>query len=254
MSDPTNRAKIPGNLARQDGRLPAELRPITFERDYTKMTPGSVLVSFGDTKVLCTVSYDMRVPRWMRGSGQGWITAEYSLLPGSSPERVTREATAGKLKGRTQEIQRLIGRSLRAVCDISEMGECSLNIDCDVIQADGGTRTAAVTGASVALFDAGTRLLAEGKLAKHPMKELCAAVSVGVVDKRVLLDLPYAEDSKAQVDMNVVVSESGKFIEVQGTAEEAPFSREQLNKMLALAEEGASEIIQLQRASLGLSA
>src|SRR5262245_51517393 len=197
---------------RADGRAPDELRPVTFERDFTEMAAGACLVSFGQTRVLCTASIDEDVPRWMRGTGKGWVTAEYSMLPGSSPERVRREVASGKPSGRTQEIQRLIGRSLRGVCDMVALGERSLTVDCDVLQADGGTRTASITGGWLALHDALARLVARGDLSRHPLREACAAVSVGVVGGRPVLDLPYVEDVKAETDMNVVMTASGGFI------------------------------------------
>ena len=233
--------------SRVDGREPDELRPITFERDFTEMADGSVLVSFGRTRVLCTASVDEDVPRWMRGTGKGWVTAEYSMLPGSSPERIRREVKDGKPSGRTQEIQRLIGRSLRAVVDMAALGERQILLDCDVLQADGGTRTASICGAWVALHDACTRLVAAGKLTGHPVVEPCAAISVGIVGGVPLLDLPYTEDSTAEVDMNVVMTGSGRFIEVQGTAEGMAFSRGELDSLLALAEAGIGEIVALQQ-------
>jgi ribonuclease PH len=227
---------------RPDGRQPDELREITFERDYTDMTPGSVLVSFGRTKVLCTASIEDDVPRWMRGRGTGWVTAEYSMLPGSSPERIQR-----KVSGRTQEIQRLIGRSLRAVCDMAVLGEKLITVDCDVLQADGGTRTASISGGYLALHDACTRLVQTGQLAANPLGDQCAAISVGIVDGTPVLDLPYVEDVKAEVDMNIVMTGAGRFIEVQGTAEGQPFSRGELDSLLGLAEKGIAEIVDLQR-------
>ena len=232
---------------RIDGRQPDELRPITFERDFTEMADGSVLVSFGRTRVLCTASVDEDVPRWMRGTGKGWVTAEYSMLPGSSPERIRREVKDGKPSGRTQEIQRLIGRSLRAVVDMAALGERQVLLDCDVLQADGGTRTASICGAWVALHDACTRLVAAGKLTGHPVVEPCAAISVGIVGGIPLLDLPYTEDSVAEVDMNVVMTGSGRFVEVQGTAEGMAFSRGELDSLLGLAEAGIGEIVALQQ-------
>src|SRR4051812_29783802 len=235
---------------RIDGRQPDELRPITFERDFTEAAAGSVLVSFGRTRVLCTASIDDDVPRWMRGRGKGWVTAEYSMLPGSSVERVRREVKEGRPSGRTQEIQRLIGRSLRAVCDMVALGERQVVVDCDVLQADGGTRTASITGGYVALHDALTRSLLDGRIKQHPLREACAAVSVGVVGGEPLLDLPYTEDSTAEVDMNVVMTESGKFIEVQGTAEGLAFSRQELDDLLALAEKGIGELITMQNQML----
>jgi ribonuclease PH len=231
---------------RRDGRAPEELRPVTFERDFTEFAAGSVLVSCGKTRVLCTASLDEDVPRWMRGTGKGWVTAEYSLLPGSTSERVDREAAKGRQSGRTQEIQRLIGRSLRAVTDMVALGERQIVLDCDVLQADGGTRTASICGAYVALHDACTRLIQAGRITTHPLREACAAVSVGVVDAVALLDLDYSEDSRAEVDMNVVMTSSGRFIEVQGTAEGMPFTRSELEDLLSLAEHGIAQILDLQ--------
>ena len=235
---------------RRDGRDPEDLRPLTFSRDYTEFAAGSVLVAMGRTKVLCTASVAAEVPRWMRGSGKGWVTAEYSMLPGSSPERIDREAARGKQSGRTQEIQRLIGRALRSVTDLRAMGEVQITLDCDVLQADGGTRTASICGAYVALHDACHRLQAQGIIRAMPLTEACAAVSVGVVDAMALLDLDYSEDSVAQVDMNVVMSSSGRFIELQGTAEGLPFSRDELDDLLALAEHGIAGILDTQAALL----
>jgi ribonuclease PH len=232
---------------RPDGRAPDELRPIVLERDFTDQADGSVLVSFGRTRVLCTASVEEDVPRWMKGSGKGWVTAEYSMLPGSSPERVRREVSSGKPSGRTQEIQRLIGRSLRGVCDMARLGERQVVVDCDVLQADGGTRTASITGGWIALHDALARLQQAGKLSRHPLVDGCAAVSVGVVDGRPVLDLPYVEDVRAETDMNVVMTGSGRFIEVQGTAEGAPFDRAELDAMLTLAELGITELLDLQQ-------
>ena len=235
---------------RADGRANDELRPILFERNFTDQTPGSVLVSFGRTKVLCTVSIDDDVPRWMRGKGEGWVTAEYSMLPGSSGERVGREAKKGKQKGRTLEIERLIGRALRAVCDMEALGEREVTVDCDVLQADGGTRTASICGGYVALHDAFSRLIADGTIQTHPLNDFCGAISVGVVGDSLRLDLPYIEDSAAEVDMNVVMTGAGEFIEVQGTAEGDPFNRVQLDGLLKLAEKGITEIVELQRVVL----
>ena len=231
---------------RRDGRDPEQLRAVKFTRDFTEFAAGSVLVEMGRTRVLCTASLDDEVPRWMRGRGSGWVTAEYSMLPGSSPERVDREAAKGKQSGRTQEIQRLIGRSLRAVCDMTILGERQILLDCDVLQADGGTRTASICGAYVALHDACTRLMQAGSLAAHPLTEACAAVSVGIVSGIGLLDLEYSEDVRAEVDMNVVMTSSGRFIEVQGTAEGLPFTRNELDDLLGLAEHGIAEILELQ--------
>jgi ribonuclease PH len=231
---------------RSDGRAPDELRPITFERDFTAQADGSVLVSFGRTMVICTASVEEDVPRWMRGTGKGWVTAEYGMLPGSSGERIRREAAAGKQSGRTQEIQRLIGRSLRAVTDMVVLGERQVVVDCDVLQADGGTRTASICGGYLALHDALTRIVKRGGLDAHPITEACAAVSVGIIDGTPMLDLPYVEDAGAEVDMNVVMTESGRFVEVQGTAEGMAFSRNELDELLALADKGIREIVSLQ--------
>ncbi|MDY7105360.1 MAG: ribonuclease PH [Actinomycetota bacterium] len=230
---------------RSDGRRPDELRPVQFERDFTEMTPGSVRVSFGRTQVLCTVSIEDDVPRWMKGSGKGWVTAEYNMLPGSSPERIRR-----RVSGRDQEIQRLIGRSLRAVTDMVALGERQVTVDCDVLQADGGTRTASICGGYVALHDAFTRLVLGGLIPANPLREECAAVSVGIVDGEPLLDLPYVEDSRAETDMNVVMTGSGNFVEVQGTAEGAAFARVELDRLLDLATAGIADIVELQRAAL----
>ena len=231
---------------RKDGRQPDDLRPISFERDYTEFAAGSVLVSMGKTRVLCTASVDEDVPRWMRGSGKGWVTAEYSLLPGSSPERVNREAVKGKQSGRTQEIQRLIGRALRSVTDMKMLGEVQIVLDCDVLQADGGTRTASICGAWIALHDACSRLMQKGGMRMHPVTEGLGAISVGLVDAAALLDLDYSEDSRAEVDMNVVMTSGGKFVEVQGTAEGLPFSRAELDDLLGLAEHGIASILEMQ--------
>jgi ribonuclease PH len=237
--------------ARPDGRDADELRPISFERDYTEMAAGSVLVTFGRTRVLCTASIDEDVPRWMKGKGKGWVTAEYSMLPGSSPERVDREAAKGKQSGRTQEIQRLIGRSLRAVTDMVVLGERQVIVDCDVLQADGGTRTASICGGYVALHDALSRLVQQKAIAAHPIMRRCAAISVGIVDGTPVLDLPYIEDSRAEVDMNVVMTsapggDDGRYVEVQGTAEGLAFTRGELDSLLGLAELGILEIVALQ--------
>jgi ribonuclease PH len=224
-----------------------ELRPIAITRGYTEMTPGSVLIEVGRTRVLCTASFDTDVPGWMRDAGKGWLTAEYSMLPGSSPQRVSRGAISG---GRTKEIQRLIGRSLRSVVDLSLMGEVTLRIDCDVLQADGGTRTASITGAWVAVKDAVAAGLASGLLQQDPVTDHCAAVSVGIVDSGVVLDLEYEQDANAEVDMNVVMTGAGGIVEVQGTAEGRTFSRVQLTEMLDLAASGIERLIDAQRAAL----
>jgi ribonuclease PH len=235
-------------IKRRDGRSPDDLRHVRFTRDFTEFAAGSVLVEMGRTRVLCTASVDEDVPRWMRGRGSGWVTAEYSMLPGSSPERVDREAARGKQSGRTQEIQRLIGRSLRAVTDMVVLGERQIVLDCDVLQADGGTRTASICGAWVALHDACTRLVQSGRLKGHPVTDGCAAVSVGIVDGAPLLDLDYSEDVRAEVDMNVVMTGSGRFVEVQGTAEGLPFSRSELDSLLGVAEAGIGDILAAQAA------
>jgi ribonuclease PH len=237
---------------RNDGREPDELRTLAFTRDYTELAMGSVLVEMGRTRVLCTASVEERVPPWLRGTGKGWVTAEYSMLPGSTPERVSREAAKGKQSGRTQEIQRLIGRSLRAVTDLAMLAEVQITVDCDALQADGGTRTASICGGFLALHDACSRLVQAKKLPAHPVQDLCAAISVGVVSALPSLDLDYSEDSTAEVDMNVVMTGGGKFIEVQGTAEGAAFSRSELDSMLGLAELGISEIFDLQRELLAV--
>jgi ribonuclease PH len=233
--------------SRASGRAPDELRNVVFVRDYTEMAMGSVLVEFGRTRVLCTASVEERIPPWLKGSGRGWVTAEYSMLPGSSPERVEREAAKGKQSGRTQEIQRLIGRSLRAVTDLRLMPDTQVTVDCDVLQADGGTRTASICGGWIALHDACTRLVTTGALAKHPVLQPCAAISVGVIDGTPMLDLEYSEDVRAEVDMNVVMTGDGRFVEVQGTAEGLAFTRKDLDQLLALAEDGINEIVAAQR-------
>lgn len=232
---------------RRDGREPDERRPAVFTRDFTEFAAGSVLVETGKTRVLCTASVEERVPPWMRNKGRGWVTAEYSMLPGSTPDRVNREAAKGKQSGRTQEIQRLIGRSLRAVTDLDVMGEVQITVDCDVLQADGGTRTAAICGGYVALHDACSRLVAARRVPAHPITDQCAAVSVGVVDALGHLDLDYSEDVRAEVDMNVVMTGAGRFVEVQGTAEGMPFTRNELDDLIGLAERGIGELFTLQR-------
>lgn len=238
---------------RIDGRQTDELRPIEIVRDFTVFAAGSALIRMGRTVVLCTASVAEDVPRWLRNTGKGWVTAEYSMLPGSSPERIDREAARGKQSGRTQEIQRLIGRCLRAVTDLKAMGETQITVDCDVLQADGGTRTASICGAYVALHDAFSRLVLEGRVKSHPLSEACAAVSVGIVDGLPLLDLAYSEDSRAEVDMNVAMTSTGQFVELQGTAEGAPFSRADLDEMLSLAEHGIASLLDHQAAVLAVS-
>jgi ribonuclease PH len=229
-------------------RPPTELREVVITRGYTEMTPGSVLIEMGRTRVLCTASVAEEVPRWLKGKGRGWVTAEYAMLPGSSPERVHRGSISG---GRTKEIQRLIGRALRAVVDLGAMGEAMVLVDCDVLQADGGTRTAAITGAWVALVDALDHGVEHGLVAADPVRDHCAAVSVGIVGGEPMLDLAYEQDVNAEVDMNVVMTGSGDLVEVQGTAEGATFRREQLDELLDLAAAGISSLVDAQAASLG---
>jgi ribonuclease PH len=238
---------------RADGRADDELRPIKITRGFTSHPAGSVLVEFGKTRVMCTASVQQDVPRWRRGSGLGWVTAEYSMLPAATHERSQRESTRGKVGGRTHEISRLVGRSLRACIDMAAIGENTIAIDCDVLQADGGTRTASITGAYVALVDAITWLRAAGRLADpQPISCAIAAVSVGVVDGRVRLDLPYEEDSRAEVDMNVVATDSGTLVEVQGTGEGATFARSTLDKLLDSALAGCDRLFEVQREALAL--
>lgn len=236
---------------RFDQRSNDQLRPVTFTRQYTRYAEGAVLVEFGNTKVLCTASVESSVPRFLKGTGQGWITAEYGMLPRSTHTRNDREAARGKQSGRTQEIQRLIGRSLRAMVDLKKLGENTITIDCDVLQADGGTRTAAITGGAIALVDALSALQAQKKLKSDPLKGLVAAISVGMYQGEALLDLCYEEDSKCETDLNVVMTQSGEFIELQGTAESKPFNRAQCNQMLELAEKGIAELILAQQKALG---
>lgn len=237
-------------MQRPSGRAPAQLRDITITRNFTCHAEGSVLVEFGDTKVICTASVEPGVPRFMRGQGRGWVTAEYGMLPRSTGTRMGREASRGKQGGRTVEIQRLIGRSLRAAVDMAKLGEHTINIDCDVIQADGGTRTASITGACVALVDAINHLQRKKLINTDPLLQMVASVSVGIYQGVPVLDLDYPEDSRADTDMNVIMGESGGFIEVQGTAEGAPFARDELNNMLDLASQGINELIQLQKEAL----
>ncbi len=229
---------------RHDKRAADALRPISIKRQYTRYAPGSVLVCFGETKVLCTACFEEKPPQWMRGKGKGWITAEYAMLPSATHTRCSRD---NNQKGRAQEISRLIGRALRAVTNLDAMGECMVVIDCDVIQADGGTRSAAITGSWVALHDAFGISIQSGYLEQSPLKNHCAAVSVGVVKDQVVLDLNYAEDVEAEVDMNIVMDDLGRLIEIQGTAEGAPFNRSKLDKMLALGEKGIHELLSIQK-------
>ncbi|WP_426415585.1 ribonuclease PH [Aestuariirhabdus sp. LZHN29] len=235
---------------RPSNRTPDQMRPVRITRNYTKHAEGSVLVEFGDTKVICTASIENSVPRFLKGKGQGWITAEYGMLPRSTGSRMGREASRGKQGGRTLEIQRLIGRSLRAAIDLDLLGENTITLDCDVIQADGGTRTASITGACVALVDALRSLQRSKAIKTDPLKQMIASVSVGIFEGKAVLDLDYPEDSNAETDLNVVMTEHSGLIEVQGTAEGEAFSREQLNEMLALAEKGINELFELQRQAL----
>nr|WP_297357762.1 ribonuclease PH [uncultured Caldimonas sp.] len=236
---------------RSQGRAPDALRPVRITRHYTKHAEGSVLIEFGDTRVLCTASVEERVPPHKKGSGEGWVTAEYGMLPRSTHTRSDREAARGKQSGRTQEIQRLIGRSMRTVFDLAALGERTIHLDCDVIQADGGTRTAAITGAYVAAFDAVTKLLDLGLVERTPIKDAVAAISVGIVQGVPLLDLEYTEDSACDTDMNVVMTGSGGFVEIQGTAEGEAFSRAEMDALLALADKGIRELVAAQKAALG---
>ncbi len=235
---------------RPSQRKPDQLRAIRITRHYTKHAEGSVLIECGDTKVICTASVEERVPPHKKGSGEGWVTAEYGMLPRSTGERMSREAAKGKQSGRTQEIQRLIGRSLRAVVDLKKLGERTIQIDCDVIQADGGTRTASITGAFVALHDAVTGLMGKGLVKETPLKDFIAAISVGIYQGTPVLDLDYVEDSDCDTDMNVVMLGSGHFVEVQGTAEGHPFSREEMDTLLELAKNGIAQLVEMQRKTL----
>jgi len=234
---------------RSDNRANDQMRPARIERNFTKFAEGSVLVSFGDTSLICTATVSSTTPHWLRDTGKGWVTAEYAMLPRSAPERIMRDAVK---RGRALEISRIIGRSLRSVVDLDALGERQVILDCDVIQADGGTRTAAITGAYVALHDALDSLVKSGKLAQSPMMGQCAAVSVGVVDGEVLLDLRYDEDVRAEVDMNLVMREGGQFIEIQGSSEREPFDRRTLDRMLELGQKGIEELMALQSETLGL--
>lgn len=235
---------------RPSQRLPEELRPVRITRHYTCHAEGSVLIEFGNTKVLCTASVEESVPSFLKGKGRGWVTAEYGMLPRSTHTRSAREAAKGKQSGRTQEIQRLIGRSLRAVVDLEALGERQIIVDCDVLQADGGTRTASITGACVAVHDALQKLVQSGRLSSSPLKDWIAAVSVGIFDGQPVLDLDYLEDSACDTDMNVVMTGQGGFVEVQGTAEGSPFSRVELDQLLGLAELGIGRLVQLQRSAV----
>lgn len=244
--------KVATEAPRQDGRGPDELRPLTIERDVLDYPEGSCLIATGGTRVICTASIEESVPVWLRGKGQGWVTAEYSMLPRATHTRKSREVNRGKLGGRTQEIQRLIGRSLRSVVDLKGLGERTVWLDCDVLQADGGTRTAAITGAMVALYDAISRAHDAGSMAANPILEFLAATSVGLIRDFPVLDLCYGEDASADVDLNLVMTESGRFVEIQGTAEGVPFDREALDTLVDLGAKGIRELIRRQKDALGL--
>lgn len=243
-----NQTSIKSNSLRPSGRANHQLRDIKITRHFTKHAEGSVLVEFGDTKVVCTASVTSGVPPFLKGSGSGWVTAEYGMLPRSTHERMQREAAKGKQTGRTQEIQRLIGRSLRAAVDLNALGENTIAIDCDVIQADGGTRTASITGACVALYDAIQHLKKTASLPSDPFRQFVASISVGIYQGQAIVDLDYAEDSKAETDMNVVMTEHGGFIEIQGTAEKATFTQADLDSMLSLAKDGIAQLVKWQKA------
>ena len=238
---------------RKDGRKPDELRPIRITRNFQEFAEGSCLIELGQTRVLCAASFEEKVPNFLRGSGRGWVTAEYSMLPRSTSTRTSREVSAGRPSGRTQEIQRLIGRSLRAVTQLGGFGEATVTVDCDVLMADGGTRTASITGAYIALYDAFRKMRDAGRLEAIPLIEEVAAVSVGIVGGEALLDLPYEEDSTAGVDFNVVMTGGGRYVEVQGTAEGEAFDREQLDGLLELASGGIRQLVSAQREALGIS-
>ena len=238
-------------FTRADGRALDQMRSVRIPRNFTTNPAGSVLVEFGNTRVMCTASVEYGVPRFKRDSGEGWLTAEYAMLPSATHDRMPRESMKGKVKGRTHEISRLVGRSLRAAVDLEELGENTIQLDCDVLQADGGTRTASITGAYVALADAIAHLKAEGVVPGEPLLDPIAAVSVGIIDGEICLDLPYEEDSRAEVDLNVVMQESGDFVEIQGTGEHGLFGREELNEMLDVAQKGCRELIAAQKAALG---
>jgi len=238
-------------VQRIDGRNNDQIRPVKITRNYLMHAEGSVLIEMGNTKVICTASVDDKVPPFIKGTGKGWITSEYGMLPRSTEVRKPRDSTKGKVDGRTMEIQRLIGRALRSIVDLEKLGEMTIFIDCDVIQADGGTRTASITGSFVALVDALNKLVLQGKLSSIPLNGYIAAVSVGIKDGEVILDLNYSEDSTCQVDMNIVMTDKGQFVEVQGTGEESPFTKEELQSMLAMGEKGINELIEVQKQVLG---
>lgn len=237
-------------MKRSDGRSPDVLRPVKITRDYLKHPEGSVLIEMGDTKVICTASLEEKVPPFLRNTGKGWVTAEYSMLPRSTHTRTTRDSTIGRASGRSFEIQRLIGRSLRSVTDLHGFGERTIWIDCDVIQADGGTRTASITGAYIALVDAFQKMVKIGIMNEVPVHDSVAAISVGKIDERIMLDLNYEEDSRAQVDMNIVMTGSGKFVEIQGTGEEFVFTKEDVDEMMKIAQQGIRELTKIQKKSL----
>lgn len=237
---------------RADGRKPNELRAVKIQKSYMKNAPGSCLIEMGGTKVICTASVEEKVPVFLKGQGKGWLTAEYGMLPASCTERIARESSKGKPSGRTQEIQRLIGRSLRSIVDMKKLGERTIWIDADVIQGDGGTRTASITGGYIALCEAVEKLIKSGGLKESPIVDSIAAVSVGIIDGKPCLDLCYVEDSKAEVDMNFVITGSGKFVEIQGTAEGVPFSQNQMNDLLALGKKGVAELIKIQKKHIKL--
>ena len=239
------------DLSRIDGRQNDQIRPVKITRNYTKYAEGSVLIEMGETKVLCNATVEEKVPPFKKGSGEGWITAEYSMLPRATQQRNMRDVTKMKLDGRTSEIQRLIGRSLRSVVDFSQLGERTIIIDCDVIQADGGTRTAAITGGFVAMMDALNKLVKNGHIDKNPINSYLAAISVGIFGNSVTLDLCYAEDSKAKVDMNVIMNDKNEFIEIQGTGEQRPYTKDELEKMLSVGQKGIEELITIQKKALG---
>ncbi|MGI6586478.1 MAG: ribonuclease PH [Gracilibacteraceae bacterium] len=238
-------------MQRIDGRNNEQIRPVKITRNYLKHAEGSVLIEMGDTKVICTASVDDKVPPFIKGTGKGWITSEYGMIPRSTEARKPRESTRGKVDGRTMEIQRLIGRALRSIVDLEKLGEMTIYIDCDVIQADGGTRTASITGSYVAIVDALYKLVQQEKIEAMPLNGYIAAISVGIKDGEAILDLNYAEDSTCQVDMNIVMTDKREFIEIQGTGEESPFSKAQLQEMMGLAEKGIKELIEIQKQSLG---
>jgi ribonuclease PH len=239
-------------MTRPSGRAADQLRDVSFEMGFSKHAEGSCLIKFGDTHVLCNATIEEKVPGWMRGSGEGWVTAEYGMLPRSTHERMRREASSGKQSGRTQEIQRLIGRSLRAICDLKAMGEIQVRIDCDVLQADGGTRTASITGAYVAMYAAFEKMVDDGKLEAVPLSSEVAAISCGIYEGTPVLDLDYPEDSSAQADANFVLTGKGGIVEIQGTAEEDPFSQEEFMQLLGLAQGGIKTLVEKQREALGL--